>query len=253
VGAIRVRAVMCHFGENSCATFDHLVSFSQSNASFFRLSSGAYGDRYLSPHSILTNMNRGSTPRLTEGVEGKPGWYEVNGWEDFDLENYPERDLFAELVTAFHDQGIKVIAYMAAQGPTFLKHDETRAYDYNNKSPYVNSTAECNTLTDGIITDGSCSPSARKWANHVRSIYGTSEDEDIDNANMQKGYAELIVREYAEKFNGVNGPLIDGFWFDQGTYANYALIHDIIVQYNPNASMAFNRGQKMPLINNSPP
>eukprot|EP00521_Asterionellopsis_glacialis_P001630 CAMPEP_0195256544 /NCGR_PEP_ID=MMETSP0706-20130129/6296_1 /TAXON_ID=33640 /ORGANISM="Asterionellopsis glacialis, Strain CCMP134" /LENGTH=101 /DNA_ID=CAMNT_0040309601 /DNA_START=38 /DNA_END=339 /DNA_ORIENTATION=- len=26
------------------------------------LSSGAYGDRYLAPHSVLTNLTRGSTP-----------------------------------------------------------------------------------------------------------------------------------------------------------------------------------------------
>ena len=95
------------------------------------LSSGAYGDRYLSPHSVLTNMSRASTPRQTENVPGKGGWFDLmnNGVVvDFDLENYPERDLFSELLIDLHAVGLKVIAYMAGQGPALLKQGERVAY-----------------------------------------------------------------------------------------------------------------------------
>ena len=214
------------------------------------LSSGAYGDRYNSPHSILTDLNRASTPRQTEGLE-LPGWIQVNGWSNnFTIEDYPDRDLFSEMATAFRAEGFKIVAYMAAQGPTFLKHDETRAYDYDNESIFVNSTYDCAVLTNNEISDGKCSPSARRWKQYVRDHPNYGSDDD---ATLQRAYAELIVREYARKFNGVNGPLIDGWWFDQGTYANFALIHEVIVAENPNAAIAFNRGQKIPLTYNSPP
>ena len=200
------------------------------------LSSGAYGDRYNSPHSILTSMNRASTPVSTQSQPGLPDWFaiNVNGVTNFPLESYPQRDLFRELLIALHAEGIKVIAYVAAQGPTFLKHDETKAYDYDNLSPYVDSITECNTLTNGQITDGKCSPGALKWRNYVTQEYGSDSDE-----NLQRAWAEKILYEYVNKFNGQNGePIIDAFWFDQGTYMNIPLARQIIRDANPTAPVA---------------
>jgi len=212
------------------------------------LSSGSAGDRYLSSHSILTNLNRGSTPRQTQDINDLPDWYKIGG-SDFEIEKYPEREVFAEIANALHENGFKVIAYMAAQGPTFLKHGETKAYDYNNSSLYVNSVTECDALTNGTILDGTCAPSVRKWKNHVKDIYG--DDNDLI---LQKAYAELIVNEYANKFDGKDGnALIDGWWFDQGSYMNISLVHEIIMKANPDAVIAFNKGQKVPLRNNNPP
>lgn len=196
-------------------------------------------------------MNRGSTPVSTQNQPGLPDWFAINanGLTDFPLEDYPARDLFRELLIALHAEGIKVIAYMAAQGPTFLKHDETRAYDYNNLSPYVDSVAECNSLTNGEITDGTCSPGARRWRNYVTQEYGSDSDE-----NLERAWAEKILYEYANKYNGENGePNIDAFWFDQGKYMNIPLARQIIRDANPTAAVAFNEGQKIPLINNNPP
>ena len=162
------------------------------------ISSGAYGDQYNSPHSILTGLNRACTPRQTENVDGLPNWMEINanGVTDFNLEDYPDRDLYSEIANAFHAEGFKVIAYMASQGPTFLKHDPRRAYDYDNKSVYVDSVAECNVLTNGDTTDGKCSPSARRWRNYVISTYGNDDDE-----TFKKAYIELILQEYVNKFD----------------------------------------------------
>jgi hypothetical protein len=142
--------------------------------------------------------------------------------------------LFSELLEALHAEGIKVIAYMAAQGPSFLTHDETRAYDYNNKSPYVDSVAECNFLTNGSIIDGKCSPSARKWRRFVIEEYGDDSDD-----NLKRAWAEKILHEYVNKFNGQNGkPVIDAFWFDQGAQMNIPLARQIIREANPSAAVA---------------
>merc|ERR1711935_1124287 len=111
----------------------------------------------------------------------------------------------------------------------FLKHGETRAYDYNSKSIYVNSVTDCNELTSGIITDGKCSPSARRWRKKVIDIYGNDTD-----STLQLAYAELILREYANKFDGKEGrALVDGWWFDQGKYMNVPVAHEIIMEANP--------------------
>jgi len=216
------------------------------------ISSGAYGDQYISPHSILTDLNRASTPRQTEDVVGLPDWLEINAnglVNDFTLEDYPERDLFSEIANAFQAEGFKIIAYLAPQGPSLLKHTETRAYDYNSKSPYVDSITDCNVLTSGEITDGTCSPSVRRWKNHVISVYGNDTD-----ATLKQAYAELIVKEYANKFDGQNGrALVDGWWFDQGVYMDIPRVHTEIKAANPNAAIAFNTGPKVPLANNNPP
>ena len=157
------------------------------------------------------------------------------------LEDYFARDLYSEIVNALHAEGFKIIAYMASQGPIFLKHDETRAYDYDSKSYYVDSIAECNTLTNGDITDGKCSSSTRRWRNHVISVYGND-----DESTLKQAYVELILREYANKFDGKEGrPLIDGWWFDQGIYMNIPRAYKVTKAANPNATIAW-ATQKFP-------
>jgi len=68
------------------------------------LSQGAFGDIYLAPHSVLSNITPAAIP---------------NG----------ARDLFGELLDAFNAADIKVIAYAAGQGPAMLKHGAQRAFD----------------------------------------------------------------------------------------------------------------------------
>ena len=77
----------------------------------FNLSAGASGDRYLAPHSVLSDINPQSCP---------------------------SRDLFGELATAFQAAGYKVIAYMATEGPAKLHHGKKNAFDWNGQtSPSV--------------------------------------------------------------------------------------------------------------------
>ena len=181
-------------------------------------------------------MNRGSTPVSTQNVDDLPDWFTINssGEVDFPIDSYQPRDLFGEILQALHAEDIQVVAYMAAQGPSFLLHDETRAYDYNNKSPYVDSVAECNLLTNGTIIDGNCSPSARRWRHYVTNEYGNDSDD-----NLKRAWAEKILHEYVNKFDGQNGrPIIDAFWFDQGTQMNIPLARQIIREAIPSAAVA---------------
>lgn len=73
----------------------------------FGLSSGAAGDRYIAPHSVLSELN----PR-----------------------SCPERDLFGELAKAFQEAGYKVLAYMATEGPAKLHHGKRNAYDWDEEA-----------------------------------------------------------------------------------------------------------------------
>ena len=69
----------------------------------FNLSDAAHGDAYLAPHSVLTAITPSATPNN-------------------------DRDLFQELLDGFEAAGIKVIAYMASQGPAMLKHGAGTAF-----------------------------------------------------------------------------------------------------------------------------
>lgn len=167
----------------------------------FNLTDAAHGDAYTAPHSVLTAITPSATP-----------------------DN--DRDLFLEMATAFQAEGIKVIAYVATQGPAMLKHGAEKAFDSVEVSP-------------GVWT----SQAMDNWEAYVLAQYGNTTDETYKQA-----FVEVIMDEYAARY----GTLIDGWWFDHSGFANIPLLHDTVTAYNPNAVMAFNDGQKIPLINNNP-
>lgn len=167
----------------------------------FNLSDAAHGDAYVAPHSVLTAITPAATPNN-------------------------DRDLFLEMATAFQAEGIKVIAYVATQGPAMLKHGAEKAFDKVEVSP-------------GVWT----SQAMDNWEAYVLAEYGNTTDETYKQA-----FAEVIIDEYAARY----GTLIDGWWFDHSGVANIPLLHDTVTAYNPNVVIAFNEGQKIPLINNNP-
>ncbi|MEP3838647.1 MAG: Ig-like domain-containing protein [Algibacter sp.] len=138
------------------------------------------------------------------------------------------RDLFLEMAVPLKQAGYKVMVYMATEGPAKLKHGPTKAFDYNS--------------TTGI------SPNVEAWKNYVlNDLYpGGSE---TDDEKFKNAYANIIVNEYAERY----GTLIDGWWFDHATYGNIPLLDSVVKSHNPDAIVAYNKGQKIPLINNNPP
>ena len=79
------------------------------------LSDPAYGDNYIAPHPILDAINDGLDP-----FTGQPNANYVDN--PVDPSPTSGRDLFGELATAFDAAGVRVIAYMATQGPMAIKH-----------------------------------------------------------------------------------------------------------------------------------
>lgn len=169
------------------------------------LSDAAHGDAYLAPHSILCNLTMASCPYnvVETGVE--------------------YRDLFQELLDGFNGAGIKVITYMATQGPAMLKHGAAKAYDYDSAT--------------------GTSQAMENWAAWVAETYG-----DTSDATYKKAYAEVIVQEYANRY----GDQISGWWFDHASFGDIELIHHYCTLANPLVVMAFNEGTKIPLMNNNP-
>jgi len=167
------------------------------------LSECAAGDLYLAPHSVLTSL----TPRATPNHN---------------------RDLFGELLDGFGAAGIKVIAYIATEGPAKLKHGACKAFDKKRSST------------------GQCSSAAMdNWAYYVENTYGNTTQDTYKQA-----FAEVIIKEYADRY----GTKLSGWWFDHANYGNIPLLHQVIknATANPDTVVAFNDGQKSPLINNNP-
>ncbi len=178
----------------------------------FNLSDPAYGDNYLAPHSVLDAINSGLNPDTgladPDYIDNPAGLPTPDGG----------RDLFGELATLFQANGIKVIAYMATQGPTMLKHGlGNNVYD---------SVLDADT---GVYT----SVSYTNWETFVKNAYGLSDTPSYDD--YTKAYAEYIVAEYAERY----GTLIDGYWFDNGTMDAEAL-EEVITMYNPDVVATYN-------------
>jgi hypothetical protein len=173
------------------------------------------GDIYLAHHPLLWSLgNTAATP--------EPGG----------------RDLFRELLDAIHAEGLKVITYMAGQGPCLLKLN-----DINNKrleeEPFQH--AHDYNYTSKI------SPSLDQWRTYVTETYG---DPDANNwANCKKAYVVDILQYYADRY----GSDIDGWWFDQGKFVDIPMLEAQVRSSNPNASLAINNGLKIPLqVNNAP-
>ncbi|MFC1766892.1 hypothetical protein ACFL6U_33060 [Planctomycetota bacterium] len=117
----------------------------------FNLSDGAYGDTFLAPHSVLTAITPSSTPNN-------------------------DRDLFGELAQGFEDAGIKVIVYMACQGPVLLKHGVNAAFD-------------AVTDTNGVTT----SQAMDNWSNYVYSVYGDTTDETYIYGEGDGGLESVVL------------------------------------------------------------
>ena len=128
------------------------------------------------------------------------------------------RDLFMEAVDALRAEGLRVIAYMACQGPAMLKHGAERAHDAVN--------------TNGVWT----SVAMQNWETHVYGEYNIADFAD-EREMYKTAFAEIIVDEYAQRY----GSKIDGWWFDNGAASmNAPLLHSVVTAVNPNTVVTFN-------------
>lgn len=160
---------------------------------------------------------------LSEGAKGGRYIAPHSVLSEISPASCPERDLFDELATAFQAAGYRVLVYMATEGPPKLKHGAADNYDYDE--------------------DTETSPSVERWKEYVKGRYG-----DDDVATLKRAYADVIVKEYAERY----GTKIDGWWFDHATTGNIPLLHKVCKGANPKAITTFNSG-KLPCAQNSHP
>ena len=136
------------------------------------------------------------------------------------------------MAEALQANGYKVIVYVATQGPAMTHAGGRAAFD---RGIFSNN--------DRLDPDCNCTPYMKNWYNLVASVYGDSSEE-----NLKKAFADIIINEYAERY----GSKIDGWWFDQAHVGNCERIRDVIKRHNPNAAIAFNKGQNNPLTVNQP-
>ena len=135
---------------------------------------------------------------------------------DKDATPSAENDLLMRVAKALDKMNMPMFVYVASEGPAKLKR--------NKHSPHDS-----------------------KWKQYVlNELYPDEPGSDVDK--FKRAYAEVVIAEYAKRF----GDLIDGWWFDHAVYANIPLLHEVITKHNPKAVLAFNVGQKVPLVNNSP-
>ena len=162
------------------------------------LSGGDTGDQYLSPHPVLESIgSRNTAPKNINYCS-----------TTIDLSSIADIDVFENLLVAMEEINVKVIAYMSATGPPKLKEGEADVFDFGGDGCYVNAAVECLRFN---ITDGQCSPSARKWVHWVATNFTKPPmdtynfpDVYVDgsalNLAAKQAYADVIVGHYAERF-----------------------------------------------------
>lgn len=89
--------------------------------------------------------------------------------------------------------------------------------------------------------NGRTHPSAQ--AGYVSTHFGGTEEDDYKAA-----FADVIVAEFAQRY----GDRLAGWWFDHADFGNVTRLGEVVKAANPDAVVAFNRGDKVPLVVNSP-
>jgi len=190
------------------------------------LSRGAAGDSYNSIHPVLTGLDDTNGTLYTPSRNGNSDHFET-------ILRYVKKN-----------SDLKVIAYLATEGPAKTKHGYTRAYDYVEGKAYV----RCPKVQRK--NPGRCTAAMRVWIDAVHGWYGTTDDSDPAAivAALHLAFAEKIVRPYVQKFAG----RVDGYWFDHAEHSDVDLLDTVIGEEDPKAAISFNMGRNVPLAVNSP-
>ncbi|MBU2877927.1 LamG domain-containing protein [Aliiglaciecola lipolytica] len=187
------------------------------------LTNGASGDRFIVPVSEVEAINPLSAP---------------NSYNDLYDPTIPGQDLFDQLALAFKAKGIKVIAYIATQGPGMLKHGAQNSMDLDKSIPNCKSSKP-------LITDPNtqvyCSANMNRWRDYVLEQYPSS--------SLYRSF-ELSMVNIVETLSLRYGNTIDGWWFDHSGFGDSTLLHAAALAGNSDAVVTFNEGDKVPLVNN---
>ena len=117
------------------------------------------------------------------------------------------RDYFQEMLDAFHAENIRVIVYLASQGPAMFKHGTSKAFDVKGRTtPLV---PDC-TVTAANVgpaacfsnPENCCSQALGNWIEYVKNLDYSSGISgkgigEIDYPKLHEAYADKIVGYYA--------------------------------------------------------
>ncbi len=193
------------------------------------LTNGAFGDRFIVPVPEVEAINPNSAP---------------NSINDLYDPTLPGTDLFSQIATALHAKGIKVIAYVATQGPGMLKHGAERSMDYDDSIIDETDGSPCKSkrpLVSDPDTQVYCSENMNRWRDHVLEKYPSTSLHHSFQLSLVNIVKTLSLR---------YGDLIDGWWFDHATYGDYALLPDAAKAGNSEAVVALGLSEDVHLDNN---
>ena len=205
------------------AAVEHIAAIPGLKWVQLNLTNGAFGDRFMMPVAEVEAINPMSAP---------------NNPDDLHDPSLKGKDLFEQMAVALQTKGIKVIAYVATQGPAMLKHGARKAIDNDTSIPSCKNNKPLAADSDATIF---CSDNMNRWRDHVLTSYPASSLYRSSELAMVK-----IVKNLSNRY----GTLINGWWFDHSGYGDHALLGAAALSVNPNAIVSFNQGQKVPLQNN---
>jgi len=193
------------------------------------LTNGAFGDRFIVPVAEVEAINPLSAP---------------NSINDLFDPTLPGSDLFEQIALGLQAKGIKVVAYIATQGPAMLKHGAEKSMDFDDSILDPSDGSACKELRPTVEDDDTqvyCSANMNRWRDHVLAHYPST--------SLHRSF-ELAMVNIVETLSTRYGSLIDGWWFDHSTFGDSALLHNAALSGNSTAIVSFNEGDKVPLVNN---
>ena len=256
------------WGLNWTALVDQFVSVGASWV-IINLSEGAAGDRWMAYNPYLTDIN---APPTTDCIPG----LSVGDWGSECLTavtpTSPDdggKDYFRQMAEEFKREEIKVIVYVASEGPAKFKHGTTKAFDRQHTlrvRPGCIDTAPKNGPKACFEDpDNCCSIAMGNWIKSVKTMNLTDldasfEPDSIDYPKLHAAYAKNIIGYYAKTY----ADYIDGWWFDHANevgacsygsscpndFIDKEMVRSFIRQYQRNVPISFNscsNAQKVPL------
>lgn len=186
------------------------------------LSAGAFGDTWMAPHSVLSPIF-GTELAATDCSTTAP------------TSLMPTVDYFQDILDAFAVENIKVVAYVATQGPAMLKFGTRKAGDVIPNCTGGTTWDQCGSGTT------CCSPNLQGFVQWMEAKYN---EYPLTLETVHLSFANDVIAEYAKRY----GSQIAGWWFDHARFGNKEAIRSAIVAHNPNAAIAFNDvGYHVPL------
>ncbi|MEP4889936.1 MAG: LamG-like jellyroll fold domain-containing protein [Aliiglaciecola sp.] len=193
------------------------------------LTNGAFGDRFIVPVPEVEAINPNAAP---------------NSINDLYDPTLPGRDLFEQIALGLQAKGIKVVVYIATQGPGMLKHGAEKSMDYDPSIIDETDGSACKSTKPNkkdADTQVYCSASMNRWRDYVLVNYPST--------SLHHSF-QLALVNIVETLSLRYGTLIDGWWFDHATYGDYALLPDAARAGNSDAVVALGLAEDVHLGNN---